>query len=84
MCGQEGFFGTSAFQVVLDIEEMQKLEATASSYTKFHGEQEIEEFFDKEENPMDSCSMNQMTIQNNVVSMKTVDLGGMNDYNPGF
>jgi DNA-directed RNA polymerase II subunit RPB1 len=26
MCGQEGFFGTSAFQVVLDIEEMQKLE----------------------------------------------------------
>jgi len=27
MCGQEGHFGTAAFQVVLDIDEMQKLEA---------------------------------------------------------
>ena len=26
MCGQEGFYGTSAFQVVLDINEMKKLE----------------------------------------------------------
>jgi DNA-directed RNA polymerase II subunit RPB1 len=83
MCGQEGFFGTSAFQVVLDMEEMQKLQAT-TSYTKVHEELEIEQFFDKEENPMDGCSMNQMTIQNNVVSMKTSDMGGWNDYNPGF
>ena len=29
MCGQEGFFGTSCFQVVLDVEEMQKLEAVS-------------------------------------------------------
>ena len=41
MCGQEGFFGTSCFQVVLDIEEMQKLEA-ASEYKFVDAEAEIE------------------------------------------
>lgn len=44
MCGQEGFFGTSAFQVVLDIEEMQKLEAT-SEYRPTNIEDEIDKFF---------------------------------------
>ena len=41
MCGQEGLFGTSSFQVVLDIEEMQKLEAT-SEYKYSNIDEEIE------------------------------------------
>jgi len=83
MCGQEGFFGTAAFQVVLDIEEMQKLEAE-SDYRPFNVEDEIEEFFSNVENPEDPCGLNKITIDNNVVTIEAEDMGKDNDYNPGF
>jgi DNA-directed RNA polymerase II subunit RPB1 len=83
MCGQEGFFGTSAFQVVLDIEEMQKLDE-ASPYKQINTEEEIEKFFGAVDNPEDPCGINKITIQNNVVTIKAEDLGKDNNYNPGF
>jgi DNA-directed RNA polymerase II subunit RPB1 len=83
MCGQEGFFGTSCFQVVLDIEEMQKLEA-ASEYKFIDAEAEIEKFFGEFDNPEDPCGINKLSIQNNVVTIKQVDMGGDNSYDPGF
>ena len=45
MCGQEGFFGTSAFQVVLDIEEMIKMEAAVTEYKNVDVVEEIDKFF---------------------------------------
>jgi DNA-directed RNA polymerase beta' subunit len=84
MCGQEGLFGTSAFQVVLDIEEAQKLDE-ASLYNPKNREDEIEEFFGAAENPEDVCSTNNISIQNNVITIHTQDLGKDNiKYNPGF
>jgi DNA-directed RNA polymerase II subunit RPB1 len=83
MCGQEGFFGTGCFQVVLDIEEMQKLEA-ASEYKPMNIEDEIDKFFGNVENPEDPCGVNKISIQNNVVTIKEEDMGKDNDYNPGF
>jgi len=83
MCGQEGFFGTSAFQVVLDIDEMIKMEA-AVEYKNVDVVDEIDKFFGDIDNPNDKCSVNKITIQNNVVSIKPKDMGGDNEYNPGF
>jgi DNA-directed RNA polymerase II subunit RPB1 len=83
MCGQEGFFGTSLFQVVLNIEEMMTLEAT-SEYKPIDDSVEIENFFGKVENPVDECSKNNLLIQNNVSNIKTIDMGNDTDYNPGF
>jgi DNA-directed RNA polymerase II subunit RPB1 len=83
MCGQEGFFGTSSFQVVLDIEEMLKLEAS-SEYKNIDEVDVIDKFFGKIDNPNDSCSMNNIGIQNNVVSIKAKFTGYDNEYNPGF
>jgi len=84
MCGQEGLFGTGAFQVVLDIEEMQKLEEI-SQYKPSQVDEEIEEFFGAVENPEDPCGINKMSIQNNVISIHEEDLGKNNTkYNPGF
>jgi DNA-directed RNA polymerase II subunit RPB1 len=83
MCGQEGFFGTSAFQVILNIQEMQKLEA-ASEYNLMDTDEEIEKFFGETNNPDDKCSMNKIAIQNNVITIHAEDMGGDNDYNPGF
>jgi DNA-directed RNA polymerase beta' subunit len=83
MCGQEGFFGTSAFQVVLNIEEMQKLEA-ASEYKPIDVDDEIEKFFGETQNPDDKCSATSIAIQNNVITIQAEDMGNDNDYNPGF
>ena len=83
MCGQEGFFGTSAFQVVLNIEEMQKLEA-ASEYKPMDTEDEIEKFFGQVANPDDKCGTNKIAVQNNVITIHAEDMGADNDYNPGF
>jgi len=84
MCGQEGFFGTSAFQVVLDIEEMMKMEAT-SEYKNVDVVEEIDKFFGNIDNPNDPCSTNKIAIQNNVISIKPKDMGNEDDdYNPGF
>jgi DNA-directed RNA polymerase II subunit RPB1 len=83
MCGQEGFFGTSLFQVVLNIEEMMTLEAT-SEYKPVDEAEEIEKFFGQAENPLDTCSSSNLLIQNNVSNIKTIDMGNDNNYNPGF
>jgi DNA-directed RNA polymerase II subunit RPB1 len=83
MCGQEGFFGTSAFQIVLDIEELEKMQE-ASEYKPVDIEDEIEKFFETVEDPQDPCGINKLTVQNNVISIKPEDMGGDNNYNPGF
>jgi DNA-directed RNA polymerase II subunit RPB1 len=83
MCGQEGFFGTSAFQVVLDIEEMQKLGDT-TNYEPLNIDNEIEKFFGNVENPNDPCGINKLTIQNNVITIKPENMGSDNNYDPGF
>ena len=83
MCGQEGFFGTSAFQVVLDIDELQQLQET-SEYKPVDLNNEIEKFFETVEDPQDPCGVNKLAIQNNVISIKSENLGQDDDYNPGF
>jgi len=83
MCGQEGFFGTSSFQVVLDLEEMQKLTET-SEYKPVETSEVIEEFFGTAPSTDDPCSISKIAIQNNVVTIKTKDMGSDDDYNPGF
>ena len=83
MCGQEGHFGTASFQVVLDIDEMQKLEAS-NEYVYVDANEEIEKFFGDAENPDDPCGPNKIAIQNNVITIKDEDMGKDNSYNPGF
>jgi DNA-directed RNA polymerase II subunit RPB1 len=87
MCGQEGYFGTGAFQVVLDLEEMSKLDEMVR-YENPEDVEAVNESIDKAFGGVESidapCSTNHLVIQNNVVSIKTSELGGDNDYNPGF
>jgi len=79
MCGQEGLFGTNAFQVVLDLEEMRKLEEVVLE-EQVSAETSIEKMFGDVENPDDPCSTNKLMIQNNVAAIKTRNLGSDNDY----
>ena len=84
MCGQEGLFGTAAFQVVLDINEMIKLEeASVYNYNRKSTQEQIEDALTEGiESSDDKCSTQQLQIQTNVVNIKAEELGGDNDYDP--
>jgi DNA-directed RNA polymerase II subunit RPB1 len=84
MCGQEGYFGTSSFQVILDIEEIQKQNAVDENYQPTDEEEEIEKFFGLTTSSVvgDQCSNQKLAIQNNVINIKSTDMGeGDDDYN---
>ena len=59
MCGQDGYFGTGAFQVLLDINEVNKLEAKTLE-EKINVEDML-----KIENENDYCSKNNIKINDN-------------------
>ena len=63
---------------------MQKLEES-SEYAPVDVNNEIEKFFGEVEDANDICSVANLSIQNNVVSIKPVDMGVYSaKYNPGF
>lgn len=82
MVGQEGHFGTAAFQIVLDIEKMKLL--TASSQYRFVDDmKEIEHLFDDAPKD-DPCSIANIGIKNNVDSIRGSSIGEDNNYSLGF
>ena len=87
MCGQEGFFGTSCFQVILDLKEMEKLTLTTMPPPSENEEEFIDKFFE-DTNVNDPCDVGRLEIRNNVMNIKSKNMmGGGNedaDYQPGF
>ena len=82
MCGQEGLFGTAAFQVVLDINEMINLEEKYK-YEYEDNEQIIEDALFKDlSNDLGKCSLDALKMDMHVDNIKAEDLGKMNDYDP--
>ena len=67
MCGQHGYYGTGAFNVILDMNEISKLadaDVTIRNETK-----EIEKMFGKMEDSGEACSRNSIIIRNNITAM---------------
>jgi DNA-directed RNA polymerase II subunit RPB1 len=82
MCGQEGLFGTAAFQVVLDINKMIQLDEKYK-YEYQDKESVIENgLFQNVENAADVCSKQNLEMQTNVANIAAEDMGGDDDYNP--
>ena len=82
MVGQEGYFGTSAFQVVLDVNEMMNLDEKYK-YEYVDKQTIIEKgLFEGFENENEICSVKNLTMENNVVNIVSEDLGNDNDYDP--
>ena len=82
MCGQEGYFGTSSFQVILDLAAMQSIKT--QSWSKSDVSSTIENELESGVDPNDPCSLSNMDIQNNAVHISGTNMGGDNDYDPGF
>ena len=79
MCGQEGNFGTSAFQVYLNTEEVNKYPPKQEDNKEDY--EDIDSIFNVED-PNQSCSIKQLTIhQPNITKQDTQQ---DTDYNPGF
>ena len=82
MCGQYGLYGTNAFNVVLDIKEMMKLED--ANIDTSNSADEIDKAFSKTaEEKMGECSA--ISINNNVVNIHGQSTEVCDDdYNMGF
>ncbi len=82
MCGQEGYFGTSAFQVVLDYDKITQIKA--DELEEENTEQIIESGFEGYLNVDDACSIEALTIHNSAANIKPSDMGVDDGYDAGF
>ncbi len=80
MCGQDGYFGTSCFKVLLDLNEMLKQEEEV--YEAEDTNEFIENEFAGILDPNDPCSINNIALQTNVTNIKSISLGDDDDYDP--
>ena len=83
MCGQNGYYGTGAFQLVLDMKEMEMLEDQIAD-TKDANEY-IDEMFDGVKQDSDVCPRRKIEIENNIGTIRRDKVAGCDDvYNMGF
>ena len=82
MCGQEGYFGTSAFQVLLDTE---RLPAPAkASRPPVNAEAQIDAAFQVSGEVTGPCAPARLNLANNAVHVPLADTGGDDGYEPDF
>ena len=80
MCGQEGFYGTNSFKLLVDMDKVMEIKPK---------EEELEEEEDllKELDAVDvgdECSTNKLEIESMVSNMKSLNIGKSDDYDLDF
>ena len=82
MCGQEGYFGTSSFQTILDTEMMSTLDV--DEWEHDDSSQIIDDTFDGLTTSGEKCAIANIEINNNIDSIVATNIDSDDDYNPGF
>jgi DNA-directed RNA polymerase II subunit RPB1 len=83
MMGQVGYYGTNAFNLVLDMKETEKLTDAQLDITDTNTE--IQKMFKISEETSDICSKSNIVIQNNIANIKQGETKICDDdYNMGF
>lgn len=83
MCGQHGYYGTGAFNVILDMNEISKLADRDVSIKDEN--REIERMFGKMEDSSEVCSKNSIVIKNNISAIhQENDSVCQDNYDMGF
>ena len=84
MCGQEGYFGTSSFSLILDTEKFAILKSEASTFSNTNIDETIANEFSDISIGSEECSFSKLNIpiniNNNSKQVNIID----DDYNPGF
>ena len=73
MCGQEGYFGTGAFQLLLNINDMHKL--NEKNLSKEENIDEQLEHYDED----NKCSSSKLNINNTIDTINDIDTGCVDD-----
>jgi DNA-directed RNA polymerase II subunit RPB1 len=83
MCGQEGYFGTSSFQVVLDINKMKELDDITPEF--MNKAELLEKIYSTKRGVVESgkCSDKELKIES-VITSETTVAGKDDDYMPDF
>jgi DNA-directed RNA polymerase beta' subunit len=76
MCGQQGYYGTNAFSLLLDMEAVMNMEDRDVDRKDVN--ERIEELFGAI-GKTDECSINRIRMDNNVHNLKVADTGGCED-----
>jgi DNA-directed RNA polymerase II subunit RPB1 len=82
MCGQEGYFGTSSFQTILDTEMMSTLDV--DEWEHDDSSQVIDDTFDGLTTSGEKCAIANIEINNNIGSIVATNIDSDDDYDPGF
>jgi len=77
MCGQRGYYGTNSFNVVLDMNEMTKLNDEVVDIVD--KQKEIEQAFGFAENQTDVCAKSNISISNYIHAIKPENIGVCDD-----
>ena len=75
MCGQQGYYGTSSFQVLLD---MNNYRPVKSSQMNYDSDSILGQLQEKQSTT--ECSTESLTIENTISHIKNDDLGNDDDY----
>jgi len=78
MVGQEGLFGTSSFQVLLNTDEMKKLTITDKGASDNY-ESLVKKHFSHIEDQQSECSSSKLKIQNNITNIKFKEISDENN-----
>ena len=80
MCGQDGYYGTSSFDIMLNINKMTEL-----SSKKLEEDMNVDSILEKMEDETIYCSKNNIQINDNVDYIDSKNTGNVDDsYEPGF
>jgi DNA-directed RNA polymerase II subunit RPB1 len=74
MCGQPGYYGTNAFNLLLDLNAMNEINAS-----EVGKEDNIEEHFGKLASEEEKCDIRKIDIDNNIANIQKHDIGGCDD-----
>ena len=81
MCGQEGLYGTSSFQLVLDLNEMGKLEEEYK-YEYVDTNKIIDRELMEQIDDITECSIQNLTMNTNITNLKEIEMAHDDTYNP--
>jgi DNA-directed RNA polymerase II subunit RPB1 len=82
MCGQEGFFGTNAFQSILDMNMIQEM--SSQDWEANDEISQLENEFDGLLGSDNPCNISNIAIDNNITSIQSSNMGDDDNYDPGF
>tara|TARA_B110000977_G_C11024791_1_gene472739 strand:+ start:13 stop:909 length:897 start_codon:yes stop_codon:yes gene_type:complete len=86
MCGQEGYYGTNSFKLLVDMDKMAEIKPQQETDGDNEEEEEEEDLFKEldENNEHGECSSNNLKIESMVSNIKSINLGNNDDYDIDF